>query len=160
MSAVQQATTLCHALTETVARYPDAPALRSADGATEWTWAQYWARIQDAAAGLAGIGVGRGDTVVLWLSNRPEFHVADTAAMQLGAPAFSIYSTFTVEHAEYVFADAGSRVLVTELTFLDRGIALRDHATVLSINGDSYRMRAHQAAIAALRPAITSGEFS
>jgi hypothetical protein len=35
MSAVQQATTLCDALTETVATYPDAPALRSADGATE-----------------------------------------------------------------------------------------------------------------------------
>jgi DNA replication protein DnaC len=40
---------------------------------------------------------------------------------------------------------------------LDR---LLHHATVLSINGDSYRMRAHQAAIASLRPAITGGEFS
>jgi DNA replication protein DnaC len=33
-------------------------------------------------------------------------------------------------------------------------------ATVLTINGDSYRMRAHRDAIAALKPAITSGEFS
>jgi len=40
---------------------------------------------------------------------------------------------------------------------LDR---LLHHATVLSINGDSYRMRAHRDAIASLRPAITGGEFS
>ena len=40
---------------------------------------------------------------------------------------------------------------------LDR---LLHHATVLSINGDSYRMRAHRDAIASLRPAITGGEVS
>ena len=40
---------------------------------------------------------------------------------------------------------------------LDR---LLHHATVLSINGDSYRMRAHRDAINALRPAITGGEFT
>jgi DNA-binding IclR family transcriptional regulator len=37
---------------------------------------------------------------------------------------------------------------------LDR---LLHHATVLSITGDSYRMRAHRDAIASLRPAITGG---
>jgi DNA replication protein DnaC len=40
---------------------------------------------------------------------------------------------------------------------LDR---LIHHATVLSITGDSYRMRAHQDALNALRPAITGAEFS
>jgi DNA replication protein DnaC len=41
------------------------------------------------------------------------------------------------------------------IAILDR---LLHHATVVSINGDSYRMRAHRDAIAALRPAITGGE--
>jgi DNA replication protein DnaC len=40
---------------------------------------------------------------------------------------------------------------------LDR---LLHNASVLSITGDSYRMRAHRDAIASLRPAITGGEFS
>ncbi len=44
---------------------------------------------------------------------------------------------------------------------LDR---LLHHATVLSISGDSYRMRRHREAIASLRPALTGrpqgGEFS
>jgi DNA replication protein DnaC len=43
------------------------------------------------------------------------------------------------------------------VAILDR---LLHHATVLTNNGDSYRMRAHRDAIAALKPAITSGEFS
>jgi DNA replication protein DnaC len=41
------------------------------------------------------------------------------------------------------------------IAILDR---LLHHASVISINGDSYRMRAQRDAINALRPAITGGE--
>jgi DNA replication protein DnaC len=67
----------------------------------------------------------------------------------------------------------GSIVLTTNRHIVDWGQVFNDttvaaaildrllhHATVLSINGDSYRMRAHRDAIASLRPAITGGEFS
>lgn len=67
----------------------------------------------------------------------------------------------------------GSIVLTTNRHIVDWGHVFHDttvaaaildrllhHATVLSINGDSYRMRAHQTAIASLRPAITGGEIS
>lgn len=47
------------------------------------------------------------------------------------------------------------------VAILDR---LLHHATVVSISGDSYRMRAHRDAIAAIRPALgeanRGGEFS
>ena len=52
------------------------------------------------AAGLAALGVERGDTVALMLPNRPEFHIADTAAMHLGATPFSIYNTYTPDQIE------------------------------------------------------------
>ena len=48
------------------------------------------------------------------MSNRPGFHVADTAAMHLGAATFSIYPIVTVGQAEHVIADSGARMLVTE----------------------------------------------
>jgi long-subunit acyl-CoA synthetase (AMP-forming) len=121
-----QATTLTDAFGETVAAHSDRPALRTADGLIAWSWSEYAGRVRQAAAGLAGLGVRRGDTVALWLANRPEFHVADAAAMHLGAAPFSVYSTFTVEQAEHVVADAGSRVLVTELAFLERALAVRE----------------------------------
>jgi long-subunit acyl-CoA synthetase (AMP-forming) len=123
---LEKTTTLCRAFAATAAARADQPALRSADGETAWTWGEYAARVRAAAGGLAGLGVGRGDTVALWLANCPEFHVADTAALHVGAAPFSIYSTSTVEQAEHVVADAGSRLLVTEPAFLERALALRE----------------------------------
>jgi long-chain acyl-CoA synthetase len=125
----QQTTTICDAFAATVAAHADAPALRTADGATAWTWGDYADRVRAASAGLAGLGVGHGDTVALWLANRPEFHVADTAAVHLGAAPFSVYSMFTVEQAEHVIGDAGSRVLITEPAHLNRALAVRERGT-------------------------------
>ena len=73
------------------------------------------------AAGLAALGVGRGDTVGFMLVNRPAFHLTDTAAMHLGATCFSVYNTSSPEQVEYVVADAANRVIVTEQAFLDDG---------------------------------------
>ncbi len=52
--------------------------------------------------GLAALGVSRGDTVAIMLTNRPEFHFFDAAAMHLGATPFSIYNTYTAEQIEYL----------------------------------------------------------
>ncbi len=67
----------------------------------------------------------------------------------------------------------GSIVLTTNRHIADQGHVFNDtsvaaaildrllhDATVLAINGDSYRMRAHRDAINTRRPAITGGEFS
>ena len=66
------------------------------------------------AAGLAALGVGRGDTVALMLTNRIEFYPCDTAALHLGATPFSIYNTSSPEQIAYLFANAGNRVVITE----------------------------------------------
>jgi long-subunit acyl-CoA synthetase (AMP-forming) len=81
--------------------------------------------VGELAAGLAGLGVGRGDTVAIMLTNRPEFHLVDVAAMHLGAIAFSIYNTSSPEQIEYLLGDAANRLLVTERAFLDRVEAAR-----------------------------------
>ncbi len=81
---VRNARSLCALFQETVVTHHDRVALRSADGATTLTWAQYGNRVRDVAAGLSALGVGRGDTVALMLTNRPEFNVVDAAAITLG----------------------------------------------------------------------------
>jgi long-subunit acyl-CoA synthetase (AMP-forming) len=77
------------------------------------------------AAGLAALGVRRGDTVGLMLSNRIEFYPCDTAALHLGATPFSIYNTSTAEQIQYVFGNAGNAVVITESQFLGRIEAAR-----------------------------------
>src|SRR5947207_1654408 len=77
----------------TANRVPDRPALRTLDGSAELTWGEYNDRVKRAAAKLASLGLKRGDTIALMLVNRPEFHIADSAAMHVGATPFSIYNT-------------------------------------------------------------------
>ena len=125
---VLRAASLCEAFQLTAAAHPEQVALRTPGGATEMTFAQYAARVQSIAAGLAACGVRRGDTVALMLVNRPEFHLCDSAAVHLGAAAFSVYNTLAVEQLSYVFANARNRVVICEQEFL---------ASVLAASRDS-----------------------
>jgi long-subunit acyl-CoA synthetase (AMP-forming) len=118
---------LCELFQATVAAQPDDVALRASDGGLTLTWREYGERVRQIAAGLAGLGVRRGDTVALMLTNRPEFHLVDTAAMHLGAIPFSIYNTSSPEQIEYLFSNAGNRLVIYEEQFAAKldGVARR-----------------------------------
>jgi long-chain acyl-CoA synthetase len=113
-----EASTLCDAFSITVAERPDQPAVRSSDGRLELTFAELDRHARGFAAQLAELGVAHGDTVGIMLVNRPEFFVADLAAMHRGAIPFSIYNTSTPDQIRYLFGNAGNRVVVTEEAFL------------------------------------------
>ncbi|MBO2450362.1 long-chain fatty acid--CoA ligase [Actinomadura barringtoniae] len=113
------ASTLCEAFQITSAERAGQLAVRSHDGAVELTHAALGERVRALAAGLAGLGVERGDRVALMLTNRPEFHLIDTAAMHLGAVPFSIYNTSPPAQIAYLLTDAAPRVIVTERLFAD-----------------------------------------
>ena len=65
------------------------------------TWGEYLDRVDRVALGLRGLGLQRGDVVAVMLTNRPEFHLADTAAMSIGATPFSLYQTLAPEQIAY-----------------------------------------------------------
>jgi long-subunit acyl-CoA synthetase (AMP-forming) len=52
------------------------------------------------------------------LGNRPEFHLADLAAVRIGATPFSIYTTYPAAEIEYLVTDAGAKVAIVEQAFL------------------------------------------
>ena len=109
---------LCEAFQQTAAVKPDLVALRTVDGSTSVTWREYADRVRKIAAGLANLGVKHGDTVAIMLTNRPEFHVADTGILHTGATPFSIYNTLAPEQIAYLFSNAGNSVVITEQQFL------------------------------------------
>jgi len=119
------ADTLCEAFQITAAARPQQVALRTLGGAVEITYAEFAARVQSLAEGLHSFGVGPGDTVALMLTNRPEFSLADTAAMHLGATAFSVYNTSSAEQANHLFRNAANRIVVTERQFLAQVLEAR-----------------------------------
>jgi len=122
---VLDARSLPDAFQKVAAHFGDTVALRAGDGSVELTWAQYRDRVERVAGGLAAAGVGRGDTVAMLLTNRPECPLVDTAAMHLGATPFSIYNTSSPEQIDYVLRHAACRVIVTEARFVERVLGVR-----------------------------------
>ena len=120
------AKTMSEAFQKTAQAHPERPALRTKGDEFSCTWGEYAERVRGIAAGLAGLGVGKGDTVAVMLTNRPEFHFADAAGMHLGAICFSIYNTYSPEQIEYLVGDAENRVVITEQAFLERLMAVKE----------------------------------
>ena len=112
--------TITAAFQETVSSHPDDIAISTPDGSVRITWRQYADRVQRLATGLAALGVERGHAVALMLTNRPEFHLFDTAVLHTGGTPFSIYNTLAPEQIAHLFGNAGNRVVVCEQQFLDQ----------------------------------------
>ncbi|PPK62399.1 long-chain fatty acid--CoA ligase [Actinokineospora auranticolor] len=127
--------TLCAAFQATAAENPDLVALRTPGDTVAVTWREYARRVRAIAAGLAALGVGPGDAVGLMLTNRPEFHLVDTAALHLGAVPFSVYNTSAAEQLTHVFANAGARVVVTEAAFVPILRAAAPDLRLVCVNG-------------------------
>ena len=120
------ASTLCEAFQLTAAEHPERVALRTKGGEFEVTWGDYAQKVKRLAAGFAALGLERGQTLGIMLTNRPEFHFADTAAMHLGATPFSVYNTYSAEQIEYLVGDAATPIVVTEQAFLDRILQVQE----------------------------------
>src|SRR3954449_153649 len=125
VSRASQAATIAEALRLTAADHPDRVAMRTKDDEVTLTWGELRERVDALAGGLARLGVRRGDTVALMLANRPEFAIADLAAVTLGATPFSIYATSSPDQIAYTVGDAGARVAIIEELFLGAFLAAR-----------------------------------
>jgi long-chain acyl-CoA synthetase len=66
------------------------------------------------AQGLARLGVGSGDRVMLISENRPEWHMVDLAVLDLGAVDVPVYTTLTSTQIAFQVRDSGSRVAVAD----------------------------------------------
>jgi long-subunit acyl-CoA synthetase (AMP-forming) len=114
---------LCAAFQRTAAENPDKIALRTVGDGVTITYREYAARTEAIAGGLAAAGIGDGDVVALMLTNRPETHLADTAAMHLGGAPFSIYATCPVDDVKWLLEQSGSKLVFTEPAFAERVVA-------------------------------------
>src|SRR3954462_5243926 len=121
------AATIAEAFRLTVEDHPNRVAVRTKDDEIALTWAQLRDRVDALAGGLKQLGVQRGDTVALMISNRPEFMIADLAAVTLGATPFSIYLTSAPDQVDYVVKDAGARVAIVEEQFVPLMEGLVEH---------------------------------
>ena len=120
MTTSERPATLCEAFQRTAAIDPDAVALRTPGDTQTLTWRDFASQVRQVAAGLAALGVGRGDTVSLMMANRIEFYPLEVGAQHLGATSFSVYNTLAAEQLTYLFDNAGTKVVMCEQQYVDR----------------------------------------
>jgi fatty-acyl-CoA synthase len=107
--------TMWQAISDSAARFPDRVALVGADDAgniRKLTYTQLTERVRAFSAGLASIGVRRGDRVVLWMTNSLEWIVASFGTMRLGAALVPVNTFLKPPEIHYVIAQSGARHLI------------------------------------------------
>jgi long-chain acyl-CoA synthetase len=136
------ASTVAEAFQLTAAAHGQRVALRTQQDEFSMTWVEYADKVRSLAAGLAALGLERGGAMGIMVTNRPEFHWFDSAALHLGAIPFSIYNTYAPEQIGYQIKDAGARIVVTEKAFLDRLEELEGihHVIVVDAGGTDEAM--------------------
>jgi len=146
-------TNLCHnAVDRHVPHRPDQPALihvSTETGAEQiLSYGQLFVEVQRMAAILRGLGVGRGDRVLIYMPMIPQAVIAMLATVRLGAIHSVVFGGFAshalasrIEDATptvIVTADAGSRggKVIPYKPLLDEALALSQHkvAHVLLVN--------------------------
>ncbi|MDE2302043.1 MAG: AMP-binding protein [Sphingomonadales bacterium] len=110
-----RARTLFQALADAARPDPDRTALVAADDFGTVRRLSYRAlleAVRNLSAGLASIGVARGDRVVLWMTNRLEWVISCFAAVRLGAAVVPINTFLKPPEVRYCLAQSGARHLI------------------------------------------------
>ncbi len=80
----------------------------------ERTWRDYAALVGRVAAGLAKLGLGRGERVAIMGDPCEEWFLCDLGAQALGAITYGIYPTASAAEVEYQMRDGGAAIFVAE----------------------------------------------
>ncbi|MBW2305352.1 MAG: AMP-binding protein [Deltaproteobacteria bacterium] len=92
------------------------------DGSIQkWTYGDLYIEANRCANALRGLGVGKGDTVGLYMPMIPELIVAFFACLKVGAPMVPVFSGFGAAALGVRLEDAEAKVLITTDGSLRRG---------------------------------------
>ncbi|MBL78159.1 MAG: long-chain fatty acid--CoA ligase [Acidimicrobiaceae bacterium] len=95
---------------------PEKVAMREKDFGIwqEYSFAQTWELVLDAAHGLLALGVEPGDRVSIQSENRPEWLILDFATVAVRGITVGFYPTNPTAEVEYLLTDCGAKVHFAE----------------------------------------------
>jgi len=129
----EQPTTLNELFNSAVDRYRESEFLRF-KVAGEWrslTFGELARRVRELALGLHALDLRNGDRVAIWSENRPEWNLADLAALAIGAADVPIYATQARAQVEYILADSAARAIFVSSAFLRDALEIKPRLPAL-----------------------------
>ena len=93
-------------------QWPDRPFIVFEE--MSWNFQEVDVLADRVARGLIALGVRSGDRVALWMSNRPEWVMAQFGASRMGAVLVPVNTRLRHDDLAHTLRDAGARVVVTQ----------------------------------------------
>ncbi len=75
---------------------------------------QFFNTTAGLANGLKKLGLKKGERLIIHMDNRPEWHMADLATIDLGATDVPVYGTLTPEQIAYQANDSNAKIAIAE----------------------------------------------
>ncbi|QQK06335.1 AMP-binding protein [Burkholderia anthina] len=104
-------------LRDTAARFPARPAVVFREQGIRWDWCTFAYEIDVLAAGLAALGIEKGDRVGIWSPNRVEWLLTQFATARIGAILVNINPAYRLAELEYALNKVGCRALIAAEQF-------------------------------------------
>jgi len=118
-------------LDEAAAEVPERLAWHFIDSGETATYRQVQAMVNRVAAGLAGLGVGKGTHVAMMVPNVPQFPLTWLAIGRLGAVMVPVNVSYTGRELDYIVNDGRAEFLVIAEEFLPTFDGMKQRPTAL-----------------------------
>jgi len=100
-------------LVDTVKCYPDRLAVVFREQGIRWTWREFLAEVDAFGAGLAALGLAKGDRVGIWSPNRVEWIVTQFATARMGLILVNVNPAYRLSELAYALQVSGCRAIVS-----------------------------------------------
>jgi len=118
------------------ATHPDRAAIVMAGSGETLSYAQLEARSNAVAHLLRAQGLKRGDTIVIWLDNCPDFFALCWGAQRSGLVYVAMSTKLTGDEAAYIVTDSGARAVFAGARFAELAPALPEVEACFAVGGD------------------------
>jgi long-chain acyl-CoA synthetase len=80
----------------------------------QMTYSELKKQVESLAASLAGLGVGKGDVVALYVLNSPQYIISYMAVLMTGAAVTPVSPVFTSHELKYQLDDSGAKTIICQ----------------------------------------------
>jgi fatty-acyl-CoA synthase len=110
----------------TAAKYAQSDALVDVAAGRRWSYAELLVSVRRLATGLVRAGIGAGDRVGIWASNRWEWVLVQYATAEIGAILVTVNPAYRARELEYALTQSGVAMVIAA-----RNLKTTDYAAML-----------------------------